>query len=209
MSNLRAAATAEYESLCERLFREWLVGGLSRQNLGSVFSTDHCPEPYLDFLPGDDPLIYVTHNPGRGEPFQLRAAVDTPASPIVSRETYRENARRLAAWYSGGGSLKISAAARTRIRPWESSRGNLVRGASARSRSSRSTPIVAWPSSFSPLICDWLVLSVHIATYVSDTYRRERSLSPSAEARRIAPERQPTTGLRRSALISIGQITYR
>lgn len=98
MSNLRAATTAEYESLCERLFREWLEPGLGRQNLSSAFSIDHCPEPYLDFLPGDDPLIYVTHNPGRGEPLQLRTAADTPASPIVSREAYCACSRSSTVW---------------------------------------------------------------------------------------------------------------
>lgn len=111
----RTDPAAAYEDLCEQLFRDWLTGQVGRQGLPDLFSVDHCPQPYLDFAPGDDPLIYVTLNPGRGEPFQLRSAVDTPSSPIKSRESYRENARILASWYRVAGVSKISAAARTRI----------------------------------------------------------------------------------------------
>ena len=115
MTDSQTYVTSEYEELCEQLFRNWLAGSIAPQGLWDGFSVDHCPEPYLDFIPGGRPLIYVTHNPGRGEAFQLRSAVDTPAGPIKSGESYRENAHRLASWYSGAGGIRISAAARNRI----------------------------------------------------------------------------------------------
>jgi hypothetical protein len=109
------SAKREYEDICEVLFQSWLANRIPTENLWSGFSVDHVPEPYLDFSADDRPLIWVTHNPGRGEPFQLRSATNSETSPIRTDQSYSENAKRLADWYAGRGSLKISAAARTRV----------------------------------------------------------------------------------------------
>jgi hypothetical protein len=69
----------------------------------------------LVFAPGDLPLLYLTHNPGRSESFQHRAAVDSEISPLRSDVSYEENARTLGLWYSGQGQLTISPAARNRV----------------------------------------------------------------------------------------------
>src|SRR4029450_5901810 len=90
--------------------------GLSATGGSGGLIVQHCPEPYLDFASGDRSVTWVTHNPGGGEDFQLRSAVDTAASPIVSRASYAENSARLADWYIGPGAKKIKPPARSRIK---------------------------------------------------------------------------------------------
>lgn len=114
-TNERAAVRDKYEAVCEDIFSAWLGGTLSPDGLGGGLTVEHCPEPYLDFSPGDPGIVWVTHNPGRGERFQGREVVDTAASPLSGSETYADNSRRLAAWYASHGRLKISSAAQARI----------------------------------------------------------------------------------------------
>jgi len=104
-----------YEETCESILAEWLGDHLPVSNLWHGFSANHCPEPYLDFAAADHSAMWVTHNPGRGEDFQLRGSVDEQWSPIRSDISYSENAKRLASGYAGYGALKISAAARARV----------------------------------------------------------------------------------------------
>lgn len=114
MTVLQSARQA-YEETCESLFASWIADSPSAASPWHGFSLKHCPEPYLDFAVADRSVLWITHNPGRGEEFQLRGSVDSDRSPIRSDLSYAENAKRLANWYAGRGALKISAAARARI----------------------------------------------------------------------------------------------
>lgn len=69
----------------------------------------------MQYRAGAAPLVWLTHNPGRGEPFQLRSAVDQAASPLRSTQSYEQNSMNLASWYVGDGGLQISASARDRV----------------------------------------------------------------------------------------------
>jgi hypothetical protein len=111
----RIEARRRYQAICEDIFSAWLGDRLPPVGLSSGLTVEYCPEPYLDFSLGDPGILWVTHNPGRGEPFQHRDAVDTPVSPVSAKATYADTSRRLAEWYMGNGRLAISSAARTRI----------------------------------------------------------------------------------------------
>lgn len=111
----RTETRRRYEHFCEDIFSAWLGHRLSPEGLTRGLTVQYCPEPYLDFSPDDPGILWVTHNPGRGEPFQRRDAIDTPASPVTAHAPYADNSRRLAEWYMGKGRLAISSAAGTRI----------------------------------------------------------------------------------------------
>jgi hypothetical protein len=105
----------EYEQFAETLHRDWLDGRLILSpELSPLISVEHCPEPFLRFGGQNNPMLFLTMNPGNGEEFQRKANVDTPMSPLRSHHTYAENARLLAARYSSPDS-DISGTARLRI----------------------------------------------------------------------------------------------
>lgn len=108
-----------YVDLCDELYADWLGGTLNLSarvcaafpnRVGST--TDYCPEPYLVFGDQSDPLVILATNPGNGEPFQRRDAVDAPDSPL-KRLRFADVAPRLGDFYAT--TSRISMTARNRV----------------------------------------------------------------------------------------------
>jgi hypothetical protein len=120
----RRMATRAYLEICEALFRQWLnaepvlspwaESKLPNDDDGKVVSPHlYCPEPYLVFGHLSDRVAFLTTNPGNGMWFQKRDGFGTTDHPVRAG-TYRENAVRLAAIYSGQ-QKSISATASNRV----------------------------------------------------------------------------------------------
>lgn len=84
----------------EGLWREWLGGPPEvAPGLAPLFEHEACPEPYLDFEAGINPLVVVTTNPGAAMPHQMRAAILEGRSPAHPSMSYAQVARAMAAFY--------------------------------------------------------------------------------------------------------------
>ena len=65
--------TMKYKVYCESLYRDWLTSLLNVSSLTKdIFQMNYLPEPYLVYSSGEEPLFFLTTNPGASLPFQHR-----------------------------------------------------------------------------------------------------------------------------------------
>jgi hypothetical protein len=74
-----------YFTFCQELYEKWFNNKLEDWCLHEFFELDAMPEPYLLFGKVDDPLYFLTTNPGQVLDFQLRRSGEKDYS-IRSRE---------------------------------------------------------------------------------------------------------------------------
>jgi hypothetical protein len=110
-------APTDYYQFCDNLWRDWvdrvsiLDGPLSKR-----FTPEHCPEPYLRFGSGTDPVYFVLTNPGAGQSHHKRRQIFQSLTALDPHMRYRQIASELANWYEKkANEQKLNKSAKNRI----------------------------------------------------------------------------------------------